>query len=121
MFSAARRSRRGGSLVRERKAAISPEAHVKHTVCGRTAPPADLLESCHLLAKRSSRGDAANGTSLITGARKKEKAEAKSGAKNVDFEPKKQIIKKKIIITTNTLLHYTYRHDFPSLPLVTHT
>lgn len=44
----------GGIQVREYEAAISPEAHVKHTVCGRTAPPADLLESCHLLAKKNS-------------------------------------------------------------------
>lgn len=35
-------------------AAISSEAHVKHAVCGRRAPPADLLESCHLMAKKNS-------------------------------------------------------------------
>lgn len=40
--------------MREYRSAISPEAHVKATVRGRTAPPADLLESCHLLAKKNS-------------------------------------------------------------------
>lgn len=40
--------------MRGYEAAISPEAHVKHTVRGWTAPPADLLESCHLLAKKNS-------------------------------------------------------------------
>lgn len=66
MFMFSNVSAAGGSPGKEYKAAISPEAHVKHTVCGRTAPPADLLESCHFLVQKTA-GWHGDGESSITG------------------------------------------------------